>query len=243
MASSSPVLLMLRPRAASERFVTQLGPDAPAHRLVISPRFEIVHCGVLPDLDPFMGLIFSSAHGVAAFRARASVVNLPVYAVGDATAQAARSAGFHTWSAEGDADALVTGLCARGLTGPLLHIRGEHTRGEIAARLTQEGISTREAVLYKQPVVPLTDEARQVLAQDHTIVMPLFSPRTGRLLADEAINAQLLVAAMSEAVAKATSSFHIRDLRVAPRPDSAAMAQTTLALLHLARAGEDTSSR
>lgn len=245
MPEPLPVLLMLRPQRVSERFVAQLSGLGSAFRPVISPRFDIVYCGELPRMARFAGVVFTSVHGVSGFRVQANdaAVELPAYAVGDATAQAARALGFRTWSAQGNADTLVAGLTARGVTGPLLHVRGVHSRGDVAARLTHAGIRTEEVVLYDQPLRPLTLDAQHALADTVPVVAPLFSPRTARLLAEEPIIAPLLVAAMSEAVVNAAASLHIRDLRIAPRPDSAAMLALTSDLLVLARAREKTPSQ
>ena len=57
----------------------------------------------LPDLDRFAALAFTSANGVAAFAALTPRRDRPVFAVGEATAGAAREAGFvAVRSADGD---------------------------------------------------------------------------------------------------------------------------------------------
>jgi uroporphyrinogen-III synthase len=243
MAHPPPALLMTRPRAASESFAAALAARGARFDAVVSPLFDIRFCDALPDMALLAGVIFTSANGVAAYRALGGRTDLPAYAVGTATAQAARAAGLRTWSAEGDAATLVEGLRARGLRGPLLHLRGAHTRGEVAQRLTGYGIRTREAVVYDQLQRPLSEAAKALLNGDAPVVAPLFSPRTARLLADEAGNAPLLVAAMSEAVAIAATSLHNCSVRVAARPDSAAMLDTVAGLLGEAAALDDGSAR
>jgi hypothetical protein len=61
------------------------------------------------------------------------------------------------------------------------------------------------------------------------------------VLTEVAGNAPLLVAAMSEAVAIAAASLHKCHLRVAARPESAAMLDTVAGLLEEAAARDDES--
>ena len=59
---------------------------------------------------------------------------LPVFAVGARTAEIARGAGYEAQSADGDADDLVRMILGARPAGPLLHLRGESSRGDDRAR-------------------------------------------------------------------------------------------------------------
>ncbi len=231
-----PVLLLTRPEAQSRAFAATLA-DAGPFRLVISPLIGIAPTGALPDMDGFRGLIFTSVNGVAAYRALGGPP-LPAFAVGEATAEAARAAGMTALAADGFAETLIAILKERRPPGPLLHIRGRHARGDVAARLTAAGLPVATAILYEQPALPPTPEARAALSGPETIVAPVFSPRTGALFSELEVQAPLLVAAMSEAVAKALAPLHKQDLKIASRPDSASMRELVADLLRRARAGE-----
>ena len=236
MHETLPVLLMTRPRAASERFVAELDRAGGRFRPVVSPLFEIVQTETALPLDGVKGLIFSSVHGVAAWKARGLKLQIPCYTVGQATAQAAQAAGLRPAIVQPTAASLVKELLGAGIEGPLLHLHGTHTRGDIARRLTFDGLYTLAVAVYDQPELALNETARAALVGDVPVVAPVFSPRTASLLAQERAKAPLLVAAMSEAVALALPPLHIVFLKVADRPDSGAMVTAVLETLDRAQA-------
>ncbi len=237
MAEALPVLLLTRPRQASESFARALENEGLRFRTVISPLIAIEVTGPLPDARAARGLIFTSANGVSAWRDLGGRLDLPVYAVGRATAQVAQDAGMEPQSADGTVDDLFDWLVARRPATPLVHLHGTNVRGNLAARLTEAGLTCRSAVIYDQPAQDLTAEARAALAGDAPVVAPVFSPRTAKLLARERANAPLLVAAMSETVANALSSLHKQELIVVPRPESEEMKKAVARLLSQARDG------
>ncbi len=238
MPQPPPVLLLTRPHPASERFAEQLRAGGAVFRLIISPLLSIEVTGPLPETTGIRGVIFTSANGVMAWQTLGGGTDLPVYTVGTATARAAAAAGMSAACMGGDVDALGRRLLACKPPAPLLHAHGAHVRGELARRLSNGGLPCATAVIYDQPAVPLSDVARAALAGDAPVVVPVFSPRTGELLVNEGAKAPLLVAAMSEAVAKALEPLHKRAIRVARTPESDAMREVVSDLLTRALAGE-----
>ena len=80
-----------------------------------------------PLLDGAAGLLFTSANGVRAFAAASPRRDLPALAVGDATAAAARAAGFADVASAGGNVADLALLVRRRLepeAGALVHSRG-----------------------------------------------------------------------------------------------------------------------
>ena len=229
MPDALPVLLLTRPHAASERFAARLRQDGLQFRSVISPLFTVEVTGPLPDVSRARGLIFTSANGVMAWQALGGRTDLPVLAVGPATARAAEAAGMR---------AQIRHILAGRPAAPLVHLHGTHVRGDIAARLSAAGIPCTGAAIYDQPPCPLNAEARAALCGQVPVVAPVFSPRTGELLAKECAKAPLLVAAMSQAVVNALSPLHKRNLKVAQRPESEAMREVVSDLLNRALAGD-----
>ena len=230
MPQTTPILLMTRPEAASRRFVAKLtGSFTP----LFSPLIGISFSGNLPKMADFRGLVFTSAHGVEAY-VKAGGPVLPAFTVGNATAMAAANAGFPAQSANGNADDLVKWIADQPGIGPLLHVRGTFAQGDVAARLTSQGITTDESVLYDQPELPPSIDAHRALMGDTPVVAPVFSPRTAALLAKNSIKAPLLVAAMSEAVVKPLVGLHKTELKVAARPESSAMVTLVTELLERA---------
>lgn len=79
-----------------------------------------------------------------------------VYAVGEATAEAARAAvRGEAVSAGGDAAALAALVIARldPEDGPLVHVRGAHVAGDLAGRLRRAGFKVGEVIAYEAETV------------------------------------------------------------------------------------------
>lgn len=224
MATRRPLLLLTRPQGASEAFRRDL--PGWIHRAVdvfINPLLSIHVTGPIPPLDRSTGLIFTSANGLDAYRALGGRrMDVPVIAVGEGTADAARAFGFEVDVAGGNAERLVQHILDRKYPGPFVHLRGESAIGDIAARLTALGVTTREAVLYRQKLQTLGADCREALSQDRPVIAPVFSARTARQLVSESRDLCAPVfAAISPAVAGVLPSG--AKVRVAQAPTRAAM--------------------
>ncbi|WP_157708860.1 uroporphyrinogen-III synthase [Roseovarius faecimaris] len=221
----SVTVLITRPEpAAIELADTLRGRWGCGVNIVISPVMQIEWAEALPDLSGVGTLIFTSRNGVAGFARLSERRDLPCYAVGSATAEAARALGLVTMDAEGDADALVDRIRRDAPTAPCLHLRGEHAAGDVAQRLTETGIETREAVLYRQKARALSEEARACLGRDTPVILPLYSPRSAALCFDRMdAEAPLVVAAISANAAKPVPDGSVIGIIVAQTPDAEAM--------------------
>jgi uroporphyrinogen-III synthase len=139
------------------------------------------------DLDGVQALIATSANGVRAFAGRDPRRSLPVCAVGDATARAAREAGFaEVASASGDVEALAEMIIASRdpPAGAVLHMAGTVSAGDLGGRLSAAGFDYRRAVLYAmQPARALSAAAREALLRGPLTGVTLYSPRTAALFA------------------------------------------------------------
>lgn len=232
-------ILITRPREDAEPLAAILA----AHGIdsLIEPlmRAEVVP-GEPLDLDGVQALIATSANGVRAFAARDPRRHLPVCAVGDATARAAREAGFaDVASAAGDVEALaamIAGNCDPG-AGAFLHIAGTVSAGDLGGRLRAAGFDYRRAVLYAmRPAEALSAAAREALVSRKLTGAALYSPRTAALFA-ELIAAHDLASAcpalraycLSRAVAEKLAGLPFAARLVAPRPDQPAMVEAILA--------------
>ena len=104
----------------------------------------------MPDLTAIATLAFTSANGVAAFAALTPDRTRPVFAVGDATAGAARAAGFdRVQSAGGDLDRLAALLLTQGPgIGPLLVPGAREPAGDLPA-LIRDRIEARALPVYE----------------------------------------------------------------------------------------------
>ena len=202
--AAKPILLLTRPTVAARRFIQEL-PNRVLSGVEIcqSPLIEIVPVPHKAALDAARGVVFTSANGVA-FSARFdSAMGQSAYCVGKATAQAAQEAGWTAHHKGNTADELVQALIEAKTSGPLLHLRGVHTRGDVAERLSRAGIKTESVVVYDQQLQPLTEQAKFCLNQKLPVLAPIFSPRSARQFANTAPNlANTHVIALSEMVAE-----------------------------------------
>ncbi|MGR3506608.1 MAG: uroporphyrinogen-III synthase [Paracoccaceae bacterium] len=226
-----PVILLTRPEASSRRMAgilfARFGDRA---GICISPLMEIRLDPRLPSLDGIKTLIFTSANGVAAYVAANGPMSLACYTVGEATAQAARDAGLRAISAGGNAEALIARILEDDVTGPMLHLRGTHARGEVAERLSALGCPVSQAIVYTQNAIPLSEEARDLLGGDGPVILPVFSPRSATLLGSGPVRAKLYIVAMSDAVA-ASLHLNVESCVIAAKPDFESVASEINLLL------------
>lgn len=226
MVNPRPLLLLTRPEASCEAFSKALPEETrDAVDILISPLLSIRVTGPLPSFDGITGLIFTSVNGLDAYMALGGRgLDVPVIAVGETTASAARAYGFHVDVAGGTADHLVQHVLDCGYSGGLMHLRGETAIGDIAARLSEAGVATSEAILYKQGLEPFPSSVREALSQDRPVIAPVFSPRTAEHLARESVGlGDMAYAAISPAVANALPGGTTRRVRVAGAPNREGM--------------------
>ncbi len=129
---------------------------------IIAPLLTIVPMAYDTNVEGAQALIFTSAAGVRAFPDARRMHATRVLAVGDASAAAARAAGFtDVHSADGDAGAL-SALAIATLNpeaGPLIHIRGTHVAGDVAGQLEAAGFQVERRIAYTAAQAPALPEA------------------------------------------------------------------------------------
>ena len=246
-------ILVTRPREDAERLAEQL--EAKGHAIVIEPIFTIEPIPEAPlDLDGVQALLLTSANGARAFGMRSPRRDLRVFAVGDATADAARALGFaDVESAGGDVADLVdlVRAHARPEDGPLLHAAGSAVAGDLAGQLGAAGFDVRRAVLYRaEPIGALSGGTVTALRDGQIDVILFFSPRTARTFAGLAKSAgiagacdEVAVAGLSRAVVEAAQEISWAAVETAAAPTEAALlaAVDRLAAMHVNGAQERTA--
>lgn len=155
------------------------------HEALVAPLLAVRNLDdVEIDLGGAAALAFTSANGVRAFAARSEERALRVFAVGSATAQAARRAGFRSvLSADGDVAVLAQGVAARRgeLNGAVVHAGAAELAGDLVGELQQRGVEARRLVLYETAeVTPAPAELAGLLQADLVL---LHSPRAAKALA------------------------------------------------------------
>lgn len=168
-----------------------------------------------PDLTGVAALAFTSRNGVDAFAALTPERGLPVFTVGDATAERARQAGFREVRSAGGAIGDLARLLADSAPGPVLAPGAKEPAGDLPALL-----AGRVEVL-RLPVYEAV-ETGAAPPSDWDAVL-LHSPRAARALAAAGPLGGGTVVAISQAAATALGPQPAADVRIAARPDEAAM--------------------
>ncbi len=184
----------------------------------------------MPNLSRYNALVFTSAQGVYAFSALTSRRTYPVYAVGPATAAAAREAGFtDVKAAAGDLKALNDMLTGKmkSENRSLLHIGGVHTAGAVEV----PGLQVDRLPLYEAKAVQeLSPACLEALERKAFTAALFFSPRTGAIFAEllekyartPAVSS-IRALCLSDSVVESLKLLPWRDVQAAPTPDMAGM--------------------
>ena len=177
-------LLITRPSEDAEPMAAILGERG--IETVLEPLISVTDVeGPSLDLDRVQALLITSANGIRAFARRQQDRDRAVYAVGDASARAARALGFgDVKSATGDVVALAALVRAEldPKAGAILHVAGTHVAGDLSGELEKAGFTVRREVLYQavaaEALGPETLEALKTGTLDGVL---LFSRRTAGL--------------------------------------------------------------
>jgi uroporphyrinogen-III synthase len=217
-------VLVTRPREDAETTAAKL--TALGHEAIIAPLMDIrFHDGGEIALDGVQAILATSANGARAIARRSARRDIPLFAVGRQTAQAARDAGFATVrSADGDGAALAQATLgwARPDGGTLVHAAGAQTKGDLTASLAAQGFNVWTEILYE--AVPAT--ALPALPALDAVL--LYSPRGARTFVRLAKAAGISCATLcaiciSPATAEALDGLPFRRVLVAEKPDQDAL--------------------
>lgn len=161
---------------------------------ILSPVMVIRDREATLTLEGVGALAFTSANAVRSFARSCSDRSLRLFAVGEATAAAARAAGFAAIvTAGGDVDRLAAVIAEAKPTGETLHLAGSDRAGDLVGRLAKKGVAARRAVLYDAAAIDeLSPAAKAALATDAAnVAVVFFSPRSARLFIERARDAGL----------------------------------------------------
>lgn len=196
-------VVVLRPEPGNADTIAKLrhkGVDARA-----LPLFAVVPVAwTVPDLAGFDALLLTSANAIRHGVLPDALKALPVVAVGAATAEAARTAGFAVAvTGERDAKAAIEAARARGF-GRLLHLAGR----ERASTEDGTGDGVVAITVYASDVIPVADAA--VRACEDLLVL-VHSARAARTFAGQVATAgadasRITLAAISRAAGDAAGT-------------------------------------
>ena len=174
-------------------------------------------------------LLFTSANGVRAFAAASDARAPIVLSVGDATAEAARRAGFaDVRSANGDVAALARFAQVEldPKAGALLYISGADIARDLITMLHQAGFAAERRIAYEARAVT---EAPPAFSAPLDLVLFHSARAAAVFIALGAPGAaQLTAACLSQAVADAAAKTAWKRLIVAPAPREEALLHAAL---------------
>jgi uroporphyrinogen-III synthase len=224
------LVLVTRPREQAEATARLL--RAAGHEVLIDPILDIRPLPP-PRVEPgeVAALAITSANAASALAELPA--DLPVFAVGEATAEAARAAGRRiVEAAAGDGSALA-GLIRRSVAhgGVVLHLCGRDVREGLEAGLVAAGYAYRQAPVYEAiPSPALATETVDAIRGRRLNAILFYSPRSATLFADKVAAAGLaqhlspvLAVCLSEAVAAGLAGLPFRAVRVAAARDQKAL--------------------
>lgn len=223
-------------------WVTRAEPDASrqaaklqerGHQAIVEPLLDIRFDDSVPlSLTGIQALIATSRNGLRALERRpelAPATALPVFVVGPASADLARSLGFSSVvEGPGTGDGLIE-IVARGCDserGPLLHLAGKTLASDLKGGLEMHGFTIIQPALYEAVrVTALSAELHAALAGNCVDGVILMSPRTAKVYMTVIREGGLVEVAhrlhhycLSEAVADRLAPLDSRRLSVAARP-------------------------
>ena len=228
-----PGALVTRPLADSQGLTEAL--EALGYDPLVEPMLSIRFLDAAPpERNRYQGVLATSANGVRALARLVAWRDLPVWAVGDASAREARRLGFVTVeSAAGDVATLAELVAGRAdpAGGKLLHVAASLLAGDLAGALAAKGFAVDKAVLYEaEPAADFSPALVEALAEGRLAAALFFSPRTAATfvrLAEKRRCGESLrrikALALSRAVAETLSPLPWRRVAVADRPDQAAL--------------------
>jgi uroporphyrinogen-III synthase len=224
-------VVVTRPQFDGERTAAAL--RARGHDVLLAPLMRIESLGA--DLaGTWSAVIVTSANAVSAIAdnpARDGLTKLPLFAVGQRSADAARAAGFsNVTSADGDARDLLRILVALRMTAkaPMIYLAGEDRTVDLVSELSGYGVGAEMRIVYRAITAPFPSGLVGALASGEIDAVLHFSRRSAENYIAGARNAGIvgpaltvrqfcLSAQVAEPFAGASQIF------IAARPDEAAL--------------------
>jgi uroporphyrinogen-III synthase len=226
-------ILITRPQEDAVRFAEMLrarGHDPLCASLLTVQFFD----GPELTFEGVSAILATSANGVRALARRTSERELPLFAVGPQTADAARAAGFeHVESTDGDAATLAEAMLGwmKPEEGMLVHAASADNEGRLKTLLAEEGYRVSVEVLYEVVAIDaLPAAALEALTQGRLGAAVVFSPRSAFVLKDCIERAGLVEAcrtviavAISATAAKMLEPLPFKAVLIADKPNQGAM--------------------
>lgn len=238
---TAPVkLLVTRPQPDADRTASAL--RALGIEPVIAPMLEpMQRDGALPDAKTVSAIAFTSLNAVRFFAALDPdpvFFDLTVYAVGEATADAAREAGFKTaFAAEGTLIDLTALIARTHKAGTIFYPHARDLSGDLAANLAPHGIEIIASEIYAmEQATSLSADVATALQRGEIAGALFYSQRTAEAFATLLSGPEFMVTrtmlhclCMSSKCAEPLLSRHFVRIGLADAPSHDAMMTLALA--------------
>jgi uroporphyrinogen-III synthase len=237
---SAPVLLITRAEPGASALAGQMA--AMGWAPLVWPLLAVEPVAVHPDTRGVQSVLLTSASAARSLPA-AALDPLPprTFCVGAATAAAAEKAGYRGLvTGEGDAAqlAVLASAMLNPADGRLLFLRGEVVAGALSEALIASGFTIDEAVVYRARAAERVPSAvASVLDAEALNAAAFHSPRAAAIFAGLAgawaghLGAAEAVAISPKAAAP-LQGMGFAAIRIAERPDGAAMQAALAAVRH-----------
>ena len=237
-------ILVTRPQEDAARFAERL--TALGHQVLCASLLSVRFLdGPVLTLDGVQAVLATSANGVRALARRAQRRDLPLFAVGPQTAEAAELAGFaRIECADGNAAALAEAVpqWARPEDGVLFHAASSDSAHRLQDLLAAKGYLVETEVLYEVVAAEALPVALRTALQENALDVTFhFSPRSAAAFRDGVERARLTkscsrlaAVCISEATAEALNPLQFRKVLIAAKPNQDALVDS-LAILFAGR--------
>lgn len=234
-------IAVTRPKADAERTASALRERG--HEVLVAPlmRVELIATDLSGAWDAVVITSANAPEAIANNPARNTLLKLKLFAVGERSANAARSAGFSdVESAGGDVRDLVKLVADRhaGVTEPLLYLAGEDRAADLVGELAAHGIKAKMRVVYRAVTAPFPGELVEALTAKEIDAVLHYSRRSADNYVAGAAAANIMEAALrprhvclAESAAAPLVKAGATQVAITSHPDEAAL----LALLSPSR--------
>jgi len=200
-------VLVTRPQPDDQ--TTAAGLRARGFEVLLAPMLRFEALAFHEDADTHYGaVIVTSANALRGIESRlkgSPMLKLPLFAVGEHTATAARNAGFgHVISAGGDAaslrDCVLASVKGKALkkVDPLLYLAGADLARDLAGELGESGFTVVTQTTYRMiPLSSLPHEVRDAFAASQIEAVLHYSRRSARAFLESIRAAGVEISALS----------------------------------------------
>ena len=233
MTKKEQVVLVTRPDEEGLALANQL--KTVGKKILLEPMLIVENLPV-KDLsyDKTQAYVITSANSIKALLNLRPDLEIPLFAVGNASAIAARKSGFKTvYSADGDADDLAKLVddVLNPSEGDLLYISGKTQSGNLFKKLSSLGFGCREVFVYETiPRKSLSPETVAAIKNDQVDTILLYSSKTAEVLIKLVRKSRLVrqckkitIICLSKGIANVAKSLNWYNVLVSDKPTQEGM--------------------